>query len=1002
MSRKTVPVIIIIIVSIGLIYLLFFNPKPEFKIYQLVNYVNPLIGTDAHGHTFPGATMPFGMVQLSPDTRLSGWDGCSAYHYSDSVIYGFSHTHLSGTGCSDYGDILLMPMCGKYSLLNDTGVLFNANKDFLFPYSSKFSHNNELSSPGFYSVHLNEPDVDVSLTVTERTGMHKYDFNSSGQRYIILDLEHRDVVLDAWIQQLSPTRLVGMRKSKAWAEEQYVFFAIDFNTEISVVEDWSDPQKSDYDSKKYCGDNLVLALRAEKRDIDEILVKVALSPVSVEGAIKNMEKENPGWDFNKIKDNAAEAWNKELSRIIVKGSSDDDIKTFYTALYHTMIHPNIYQDVDGKYRGTDLHIHDSEQFTNYTVFSLWDTYRATHPLFTIIQQKRTLDFIKTFLDMYQKGGKLPMWELASNYTGCMIGYHSVPPIVDAYLKGIRDFDTDLALEAMILTAETDELGKKDYIKYGFIPIESEHESVSKTLEYAFDDWCIAQFAKTLDQKDIYKTYLIRSQAYKHLLDQGTGFMRPRYNNAWKKPFDPKEVDFNFTEANSWQYSFYVPHDIKGFINMIGGNTSFEQKLDSLFNVSSETYGKDLKDISGMIGQYAHGNEPSHHITYMYNYINKPWKTQELVRKIMTELYLNTPDGLCGNEDCGQMSAWYIFSALGFYPINPANGIYDIGSPLFDTAMIQLENGKMFTIISYNNSQENIYVQNLKLNGKDYNKTYIKHSDILNGSTLEFFMGASPNKSFGTSDESVYNSIVAKYQVTPAPYVNQASKTFHDSIWVNINCSDKNADIFYNLNDESDKQDFKSFNDSILITETTELYAYAISTKKYPSNIVKSEFLKIEGNRKINLFSKFSSMYTAGGPDALIDMLRGNNDFRNGHWQGYRAQDFEAIIDLGELKTIKSIETGFIQDVRSWILMPKFVEYYYSKDGIKFTKAIKIENDIPDTETKSVIKNFTYSAETIKARYVKVFAPYYGKLPEWHLGAGYESWLFLDEIKIETE
>lgn len=1002
MSRKTIPVIIIIIVFIGFVYLLFFKQKPKFKIYQLDNYVNPIIGTDAHGHTFPGATMPFGMVQLSPDTRLTGWDGCSAYHYSDSVIYGFSHTHLSGTGCSDYGDILLMPMCGKYSLLNDTNILFNANTDFLFPYSSRFSHNKEFSSPGFYSVYLNEPEVDVSLTATERTGMHKYEFNKSGQAYIILDLKHRDMVLDAWVQQVSPTRLVGMRKSKAWAEEQYVFFALDFNIEISVAADWSNPERSDYEQSKYCGDNLVLALRAEKSDIDEILVKLALSPVSVDGAIKNMEKENPGWDFDKIKNEAANAWNKELSKIIIKDSSEDNKKTFYTALYHTMIHPNIYQDVDGKYRGTDLEIHYAESFTNYTVFSLWDTYRATHPLFTIIQQKRTLDFIKTFLDMYQKGGKLPMWELASNYTGCMIGYHSVPPIVDAYLKGIRDFDTDLALEAMISTAETDELGKKDYIKYGFIPIESEHESVSKTLEYAYDDYCIAKFAQALGNNEIYKTYTMRSQAYKHLLDPFTGFMRPRYNNAWKTPFDPKEVDYNFTEANSWQYSFYVPHDILGFIEKMGGNNKFEHKLDSLFNVSSETYGKDLKDISGMIGQYAHGNEPSHHIAYLYNYIGKAWKTQELVRKIMTELYYNAPDGLCGNEDCGQMSAWYIFSALGFYPVNPANGIYDIGSPMFDTAIIQLESGKRFTIIAYNNSKENIYVQNLKLNGKDYNKTYIKHTDIVNGGTLEFYMGDLPNKSFGKSNESIYNSRLTKYQVTPAPYINQSSKTFHDSIWVNIDCSDKSANIFYSLNSDMQKDNFEKYCDSILITDKTKLYTYAISTNKYPSNIVESEFIKIEGNRSINLVSEYSSMYTAGGKDALIDMLRGNNDFRNGHWQGYRAQNFEAIVDLGEIKSIKTIETGFIQDVRSWILMPKFVEYYYSVDGISFTKAIKLEHDIPDTESKSVNKNFTYSAENIKARYVKVFAPYYGKLPEWHLGAGHESWLFIDEIVIETE
>ncbi|MCF0207091.1 MAG: glycoside hydrolase family 92 protein, partial [Bacteroidales bacterium] len=715
------------------------SSKPErFELQSenLTQYVNPMVGTDVHGHTFPGAVMPFGMVQLSPDTRLDGWDGCSAYHFEDSVVYGFSHTHLSGTGCSDYGDVLLMPMCGKYSTNNAE-------------YSSKFSHQTEVAEPGYYAVKLEESNIDVELTVSPRVGIHRYKFNNQGKRYIVLDLEHRDIVLEAGIRKAGDNRYTGVRRSQAWAADQHLFFAMDFSADVSLVE----PQYSFEDTALFNPGKAIYVFEVQNDSIEEVLVKVAISQVDEQGAVKNLDAEIPDWDFDKVRQNASEAWNKELNKIIVKGGSDEQKKVFYTAMYHACIQPCLAQDVDGRYRGTDLKIHSVNDFTYYTVFSLWDTYRAAHPLYTITQQNRTVDFIKTFLAQYSQGGRLPMWELSSNYTKCMIGYHAIPPMVDAYVKNIRCKDLEsLELEAMNSAATANELGKRYFMKYGFMSVNDEHESVSKNLEYGFDDWCIAQFAHLQGDEEMYREYMIRSQAYKHIFNAECGLMCPRQNGAWKDKFDPKEVDFNFTEANSWQYSFYVPHDIFGFIDLMGGNDKFEAKLDALFTETSETFGKDQKDISGMIGQYAHGNEPSHHIAYLYNYCGKPAKTQKLVRQIMDEMYNSTPAGNCGNEDCGQMSAWYVLSAMGFYPVNPANAVFDLGSPIFDTIQITLDNGKKCLIVTHNNSSENMYVESMELNGKPYSKSYINYSDIADGGRFDFYMTSNADNGFGQQPE----------------------------------------------------------------------------------------------------------------------------------------------------------------------------------------------------------------------------------------------------------
>jgi predicted alpha-1,2-mannosidase len=965
------------------VYSLSVYNKTSYTVENRSELVDPLIGTDFHGHTYPGATMPFGMVQLSPDTRLDGWDGCSAFHYSDSIIYGFSHTHLSGTGCSDYGDILLMPV-------NEYNTQISEKKY----YTSLFRKETVTAEAGFYSVHLEDFDIDVELTASSRTGFHKYTYPDKNEKYVILDLEHRDEVLEAWVKQISNTRFVGLRRSKAWAKDQYLYFAVDFSQPVEIIDytPESNSNKAGYFESKKCK----LVLKSMSADENELFVKVALSAVNENGAVANLEKEIPGWNFDEIKANAVNAWDNELSKILVYGGTKEQQRTFYTSLYHTFIVPNIYSDVDGSFRGTDLKVYNSKDHDTYTVFSLWDTYRAAHPLYTIIQEKRTLDFIRTFIDHYKYGGQLPVWELASNETQCMIGYHSVPVITDAYFKGIKDFDKELALEAMVASATEDRLGKPEFAKYGFIPMDLEHESVSKALEYAYDDWCIAQFAKELGKNDIYRSFSERAQYYKNVLNPENGFMQAKINGAWQTPFDPKEVNYNYTEANSWQYSFYVPHDILTFIELHGGNERFASKIDEMFSEESSTTGTHQVDITGLIGQYAHGNEPSHHIAYLYNYCGKPWKTQELVRKIMKEQYSDKPDGLCGNEDCGQMSAWYVMSALGFYPVNPANGIYDIGSPLFDTAIIRLENNKEFSIIAHNNTDENVYVQSIKLNGKEYNKSYLIHKDIMNGGKLEFFMGSVPNLNRAVLESDIYTSRITEDLISPVPYANYATKSFHDSIYIELKCPDNKAQIFYSINDG----EYILYTQPVLLNGNTELKTYAKSPDKNQSKVVVASYKHIPDHRTIKIISQYSPQYSAGGDNALIDFIKGENWFRSGLWQGYQGQDFEAVVDLQEIKDIKNINVTFLQDTRSWIFFPKKVIFYVSNDGINFKEIYKTDSKMSDRDEAINIQEFKYHPESLKARYIKVFGEYYGKLPDWHLSPGYKSWLFIDEIEIE--
>ncbi|HMU11106.1 MAG TPA: GH92 family glycosyl hydrolase [Ferruginibacter sp.] len=965
------------------LFLFFLLSLPNHHLLAQKNYtqyVDPLIGTGGHGHTYPGAVLPHGMVQLSPDTRLEGWDGCSGYHYSDNYIYGFTHTHLSGTGCSDYGDILLMPMNGDPSPDNKV-------------YGSKFSHSNEKAVAGFYSVKLDDDNILAELTTTTRVGFHKYSFTSAGNANIILDLKHRDEVLESSIKILNDHSIAGLRRSKAWADNQYVYFVIEFSSPFTKYGTWENDVLSK-GTKDVSGKNLKAFFQFDGKTV---MAKVAISGVSIEGAQKNLQAELPGWDFEKIKTDATKQWDRELSKIDVAGSDKKQLRTFYTALYHTMVVPNINMDVDGQYRGRDSKIHTAQGFTNYSVFSLWDTYRGAHPLYTIIDQKRTIDYIKSFLAQYKEGGRLPVWELSGCETDCMIGYHSVPVIVDAYMKGLNQFDTKLALEAMKKSATWNHLGLTALMDHGLLEMDDEHESVSKTLEYAYDDWCIAQFAKSLGSQQDYINYIRRAQSYKNLFNLQTGFMRPRKNGGWLSPFDPREVNNNFTEANSWQYSFYMPQDVMGYIDLIGGRKYMEEKLDELFTENSQTTGRQQSDITGLIGQYAHGNEPSHHIAYLYNFTGAAHKTQAMVHRIMNEMYHDAPDGLAGNEDCGQMSAWYVLSALGFYPVTPGTTDFIIGTPLFPSATIRLENGKLFTVTAKDINAGNYYIQSASMNNAPHNRSYLSYFDIIKGSRLNFVMGAKPS-AFGKTGMPV--TAINDNLIVLNPTIDGGQMSFTGTKKVNIYAHQAEVSYYYTTDGSLPNASSKKYTGELYFDTSVTIKAIAINKNGEASYVTTARFMKRPNNWTIKLNTQFEQQYDGGGAFGLIDGLSGSSNWRKGNWQGYQKTEMDAEINMQEVKTISTVTAGFLQDVGAWIVVPKQFVVEVSIDGNQFTKVYSGENFLAIDDRKVQVKNVEASFTPVAARYVRVRAIQYGKLPSWHEGAGGDTHIFVDEISIK--
>ena len=724
------------------------NLKETPKNENLVGIVNPFIGTGGHGHTFPGASRPFGMVQVSPDNGTSGWDWCSGYHYSDSLVAGFSHLHLSGTGIGDLADLLFMPVNKKIDL---TKTVKERND---IPYLSKYSHDNETSKPGYYQLFLEDFDINVELTSSLRTGYHNYTYGEGEEQSVVIDLGFAinwDEPTETSIKIEDETTITGYRHSTGWAKNQKVFFVAKFSKPIINSEMYAEAKLSEASEVEGKKTSAQLYFDTEDKNLQ---VAVALSSVSLENAVENLDSD-ANFDFEEIQSESKETWNEALSDIIVETPVDSLKEMFYTALYHTKLSPVTFSDKNGEFRLQNDSISSAEGIT-YSTLSLWDTFRAENPLLTITEPEKVSDIINSMLAYYDESGTLPVWTLYGNETNTMTGYHSIPVIAEAYFKGIEGFDAERAFEALKSTMMQDQRGLKELREHGYIPFDLGNESVTSTLEYAYNDWCVAQMAKALDKQEDYEYFSERAESFKKLFDPETGFMRGKSaKGEWHLPFDPKHsqhrVNTDYTEGNAWQHSWFVLHDPEGLIELHGGAEPFTEKLEQLFNESSEITGEHTSaDISGLIGQYAHGNEPSHHIAYLFNKAGKPWRTQYYVHEILNTQYNTTPNGLSGNEDAGQMSAWYVLSSMGLYPFSPASATYEIGTPIFEKSTINLKDGGKFVITAKNVSPENFYIQSAKLNGEDFNTTTISHEQILADGTLEFVMGSEPNKNWGVA------------------------------------------------------------------------------------------------------------------------------------------------------------------------------------------------------------------------------------------------------------
>ena len=925
----------------------------------LTRYVNPLVGTDFHGHTYPGAIAPFGQIQPSPDTRLEGWDGCSAYHYSDDTVYGFSHTHLNGTGCEDYGDVLLMPVMAE-------GEDWHFTKDMpQSEFRSKFSHRSEKATPGYYRVVLDRNRVMVELTANQRVAAHRYSFPRNGKKGFVIDLRHRDKVLNAGFEKHPTDGIVcGWRESDAWNPHQKCYFALQCSQPVKEVRYYDGGMK---------------ALVVLDDDCKQAEVYVAISGVDCEGAAKNLATRETK-DFDAIQSESHQRWEEALKKIEVEGGSRQEKQNFYTALYHCYTSPYLWSDVDGRYRAMNDTVYTTEK-PIYTVFSLWDTYRALHPLMAIIEPEITEDWINTMLNHFETGGELTMWELAAYETHCMIGYHACPVILAAQQNGILDSWSprrrmDL-LEAMIATSNRSETHQA-YAAQGYLDSKLDNETVSKTLEYAYDDWCIARYAlnemhrSTADTsgrlQQVYDTYMRRAQSWQNIMDPD-GFMHARRNGGFVTPFNPTEVNNHFTEANSWQYSSYVPHDVAGWMAQMGGEEKAEMFLDSLFNTSSETSGREQSDITGMIGQYAHGNEPSHHAAYLYAYVGAPDKLDQVVHRILHELYTPQPDGLCGNEDCGQMSAWYVMSAMGFYPVCPGSGEYVTVTPLFDR--VTLHRPKKDDLV-------------ITRSGWQSGRFWDTH---------QFY------------DQSQV-PFPTELRATSAPYFNDWQISFTDSTQVSLATRTLPADtktrIYYTLNGSTPDTHAILYTQPFYIKGDITIKAVAYSPAGGYSQVVEQTRQRFIADKKLTYITHPEPQYAENGAEGLIDRLYGVSNYRIGGWQGWTG-DMEVVIDLLQPKSLVSVGVDCLDNMRSWIFFPTKIDVSLSNDGKNYIHWATVENTefpaVRDRQEESVQHTFTCRGAYTTARYVRIKATNYGKMPDWHISAGEQAWLFCDEIEI---
>ena len=784
-----------------------------------IDYVNPFVGTGFHGHTYPGATVPFGAVQLSPDTRAGNWDACAGYHYDDTTLKGFSHTHLSGTGCLDLGDILLRPTTQPIDLTADSLCA-----------AAPFSHQEETASPGYYAVNLKQEGIRVELTATPHTGLHRYTFPKQAPQQVVVDLAHlldNEYIYESSLRATAPNELEGMRCTRGWTDKQYVYFVARFSKPFAQMDTTANRQA---------------ILTFDPADASPLVVAVALSIVSCDNARENLRAEADALDFDKAHDEARKAWSQALNAITVEGGSREEMTNFYTALYHAMVVPNRVEDVNGQYRRHNMEIATTtDGSARFSTFSLWDTFRAWHPLMTLTNSRLVNDMVLSLLDMYDATGELPIWPLSAGETGTMIGYHAASVIADAYLKGIRGFDAEKALEAMITSSNINKKGSDLYTTLGYIPSNYKRESVSCLLEYAYDDWCIARMAEAMGKEETARTYYERAQSYIRVFDGNTRFFRgKRSDGNWDEPFNSFEVGRAYTEATAWQYRFFVPHDVMGMEQLFGGREAFAQAVDDIFTADSRVDGE-LSDITGLLGQYAHGNEPSHHIAYLYNYIGQPWKTQEMTRRLLKEMYQPTPEGICGNEDCGQMSAWYILSSLGLYSVCPGSNQFALTTPLFPKATLQLANGRTLTLTAPQAGSKQ-YIDRVELNGREIERNYITYEELLEGGNLCFTLSSRPNLQRGTSADAAPYSYT-KEQVVSIPYVNRDLNLFTDRIEVALATTTEGASIHYTVDGSEPTELSSRYEGPLMIEQSLLLKAKAFKEGYRPSSTLSIEATK---------------------------------------------------------------------------------------------------------------------------------------------------------------
>ncbi|HMS28435.1 MAG TPA: GH92 family glycosyl hydrolase [Saprospiraceae bacterium] len=940
---------------------------------QVTPYVDTKIGTDAHGHTFPGAAWPFGMVQCSPDTRLEGWDGCSAYHQSDSIVYGFSHTHLSGTGVPDYADVLIMPGVGK--------AVFNNGSDGTEGYRSPFDKSTEQCQAGYYRCLLTKPDIEVELTVTPRTGIQQYTFKNSEQGWIIIDLSHRDKLVAHNLNIYNSGEIGGSRISRAWAKEQHVYFRTKLSLPILRHE-------FNEDSSKVI---LYFDLKGKRK----LVLQTAISAVDEVGAKKNLDKEWINFRFETARKAAVSKWEEMLQRVSIKDQSENNKKIFYTSLYHCLMAPCLFQDVDNRFRGMDMKIHTgSADAPRYTVFSLWDTYRAAHPLYQLLYPEYNKAFVISMLGMSEEVGRLPVWELSANETFCMIGSHSIPVIANALIHGREDY-TEVQIQRLYKACkktlfENNFCGQENF-RNGMLSAENEGESVSKTIENSLDYRALAVIAEIAGASE---DEVIRANTfslnYKNLFNPLSGFFQARLNQKFVSAFVPEEVNQHYTEANAWQYLFGAHHDIKGIMDLFGGEKMTERKLDSLFGRSSTMSGRDQSDITGLIGQYAHGNEPSHHVAYLYNFTGKPAKTQTLCKKIMTELYTSAADGLCGNEDCGQMSAWYVFSSMGFYPVNPLEKKYILGFPIFDEFWIKIPDKKP------------IHFKKLKEQGNNY-LSVCKVNGYSTNSCLSINFGDEIVYEMGNDEKAIKISPCIPGSIHPhrfifAPMVFLGNQVFEDSTLVSFRAMGQSepTEIKYRLN--SIQAEEKIARTPFVIKEASDIYfRNCIRGTENCSALLKAVFKPLPNGVELKLNTAYANHYSAGGEVALIDGMQGSLDFHDGYWQGYQGSNVEIELKLDTSMHFKKCFVRCLQNQRAWIFLPASVDFRSSVSG-----SISSWKSVGNPHSQQTEQAFVHEFEIpidAGVRLLELKLNSIGQVPSWHVGAGDKPWIFVDEIRM---